>query len=291
MLGSRQRKIHATYFLIIYTFLGSLFLLTTIVLLDVYFGTANIEIIISMPLFQNMGNLGIVFFLLLFFGFFVKIPLFPLHLWLLEAHVEAHTTTSVILAALILKLGGIGMWKFMVPFALLNVNLSVYISYLVCFVILGLIITSVAMVQQVDLKKFVAYSSIIHMSFSIIALLQFNESGLAGFILSMFAHGFSSAGLFFCVGMLYERFGSRNSLVYSGLSTILPLFSFSFFIFLLCNASFPFTINFLGEVLCFIGLQEKNFFLGLFLIFFAIGYCFYESLGWCSYFIWKQSVA
>lgn len=261
LLGSRSRKIHATYLLILYTLFGSLFLLAAMVLVWNTYGTLE------------MGDLSCVdrkefswlLASLLFVGFAVKVPLFPLHLWLLEAHVEAHTTTSVLLAAMILKLGGIGMLKFMVPFLSWETQ-SIVLSILVGFLVFGLILSSFYLLYQIDLKRFVAFSSIIHMNFSMISLLSLTEEGMIGFVLSMFSHGLTAAGLFFSVGLLYERFGSRNLTHFGGLVILLPKFTFFFFFFLLCNASFPGTLNFMGEVISFFGIQEKGFFLSFFLL-------------------------
>lgn len=259
ILGSRSRKIHATYLLILYTIFGSLFLLAAMVLVWNTYGTLEMGDLSCVDRFSSLLAI------LLFVGFAVKVPLFPLHLWLLEAHVEAHTTTSVLLAAMILKLGGIGMLKFMVPFLSWETQGS-GLSFLVGFLVFGLISASFSLLYQLDLKRFVAFSSIIHMNFSMISLLSLTEEGIIGFVLSMFSHGLTAAGLFFSVGLLYERFGSRNLTHFGGLVMLLPKFTFCFFFFLLCNASFPGTLNFLGEVVSFFGIQEKGFFLSFFLL-------------------------
>jgi NADH-quinone oxidoreductase subunit M len=262
IVGSRTRKIHATYMLILYTLIGSLFLIAAIVIFFKEFGTSDITLIKEM---EKDKTRDMLLFFLLLIGFAVKIPIFPLHLWLLEAHVEAHTTTSVVLAAMILKLGGIGMIKFMLPFSYAAVG-TIYLSIAVIILIIGLIVCGLAILQQVDLKKMIAYSSILHMNFSMISILMLNKEGIIGCVISMFAHGLTAAGLFFCVGMIYERYGTRNILAYGGLVYLQPIFSIYLFLLLLTNASFPFSLNFIGEMHSFFGIQEHNLFLNISLV-------------------------
>lgn len=265
IVGSRTRKIHATYMLILYTLIGSLFLIAAIVIFYKEFGTTDITQIKELRELKQDKTRDLLLFFLLLIGFAVKIPIFPLHLWLLEAHVEAHTTTSVVLAAMILKLGGLGMIKFMLPFSYAAEG-TVYLLITLIILLIGLIVCGVAIIQQVDLKKMIAYSSILHMNFSMISILMLNKEGIIGCVVSMFAHGFTAAGLFFCVGMLYERYGTRNILAYGGLVYIQPIFSIYLFLLLLTNASFPFSLNFIGEMHSFFGIQEKNLFLNISLV-------------------------
>lgn len=262
-LGSRTRKIHATYMLIIYTLIGSIFLILAISLLLITYGTLEIREIECFLGTNKQQEL--IIFLLLFLGFAVKVPIFPLHLWLLEAHVEAHTTTSVVLASMILKLGGIGMVKFMLPLSSSIVG-TIYYYIIIGVVTIGLIVCGFSILQQLDLKRIIAYSSILHMNFSIISLLTFVEEGIKGAIISMFAHGLTAAGLFFCVGMLYERYGTRNALLYKGIAEIHPKLATLFFISLLTNSSFPFSINFIGELNSFFGIQCKSMLFNILLV-------------------------
>jgi NADH-quinone oxidoreductase subunit M len=184
--------------------------------------------------------------------------MFPFHIWLPEAHVEAPTAGSVILAGLLLKLGGYGYIRIvfpMFPYA------SYYFFPLVAvFSVVSIIYTSLTTIRQVDLKRIIAYSSVAHMNVVLLGLFSCNIHGLQGAIFLMLAHGIVSAALFFMIGNLYKRHGTRLLYYYGGLVSCMPLFSIYFFIFCLANIGTPITCNFIGELIVFISLMEKNFF-------------------------------
>lgn len=254
--GSRVRKVHASYMFFFYTVLGSIFLLLAIVIIYASTGSLNFIIILDAKIsFEKQLILWILFFV----GFAVKIPLPPFHLWLPEAHVEAPTSGSVLLAGIMLKLGAYGMLRFMIP---LLPNANVYYSNFVhtlCAV--SIIYISILAIRQLDLKKAIAYSSIAHMCFVVLGLFSFTTEGITGSIFLMLGHGIVSSALFFLVGLLYERYGTRLILNYSNLNDTMPIFSFFFFFFTLANISFPLTVNFLGELLILIGISTINLFL------------------------------
>ena len=190
--------------------------------------------------------------------------MFPFHIWLPEAHVLAPTVGSVILASLLLKLGGYGIIR--VSLSIFPV-VSIYFSPIVYILaILGVLYCSFASLRQNDLKKIIAYSSIIHMSFSIMGLFSFNYLGVQSGIFSMLIHGLVSSALFFLVGMLYDRTKVRLSVYFGGLCQCMPIFSFFLVFFIFSNISFPGTAGFIGEILLFIGILEKNSFIFFFVL-------------------------
>ena len=264
MWGGRARKIRATYQLFVYTVFGSLLLLFTIVYLYSICGTTDIR---SLYLIELPFEIELVLWLALFISFCVKTPMFPFHIWLPEAHVEASTTGSVILAGVLLKLGTYGMFRFLVPlFPFATKFFSIFI-YVLC--ILAIIYISYTIISQVDLKKIIAYSSIVHMSFIILGLFSFNYYGIEGAILMMINHGLVAGGLFVLIGSLYKRFHTRMVVYYNSLVSYMPLFSIIFFLFILFNIGFPGTGGFISEVLIFSSVEFLN---SSILIFMFFGY-------------------
>jgi proton-translocating NADH-quinone oxidoreductase chain M len=186
------------------------------------------------------------------------VPLFPFHIWLPEAHVEAPTVGSVILAGVLLKMGTYGLLRFvLVVFCDATYYFTPFV-YTLC--VLGIIYTCCTTIRQIDLKKIIAYASISHMSFVILGLFSNNLYGIVGSIFLMLSHGIVSAGLFFSIGCIYDRYKTRILRYYSGLVTTMPLFSLSLFILILSNISFPGTSSFVGEFLILVGLFENNHF-------------------------------
>lgn len=198
-------------------------------------------------------------FIFSFIAFSVKIPMFPFHIWLPEAHVEAPTSGSVILAGLLLKLGGYGYVRIVLllfPYA--NYYFFPLISV---FCLISILFASFTAIRQVDLKRIIAYSSVAHMNFVLLSVFTCNLEGLQGAIFLMLAHGIVSGALFFSIGSLYRRHRTRLIHYYGGLALRMPLFSIHLFLYCLANAGTPGTCNFIGELIVFIGLVEKNFFI------------------------------
>lgn len=267
--GSRGRKIHSIYLFLFYTLIGSLFLLYSLLLLYNVYG--NLEFISVLDLTKLSIEEQKLLTLLLFFGFAVKIPVFPVHLWLPEAHVEAPTVGSVLLAGILLKLGGYGMLRLLLPISI-NVLIS-YKAFFITLISLSILYGGLAAIRQVDLKKIIAYSSVVHMNIGLVGLFTQTSSGLIGFIFLMISHGLISSALFFAVGMLYERIHTKNILYIQGLSRIMPKFSLFFLLFCLANFSLPGTCNFIGEILVFISLGIANSYFALMIGVFSAFFC------------------
>jgi len=233
---------------------GSIFLLAGILML--YSVTKSLDIRI-LPNIIISRKFQLILFFLFFIGFSIKIPMVPFHIWLPEAHVEAPTAGSVILAGILLKIGSYGMMKFILPFfPYANFFFS---SFIYLFALISIIYISAIAVRQIDLKKIIAYSSIAHMNFIILGLFSFNLQGLGGSIYLMLSHGFVSSALFICIGVLYDRYGTRILFYYSNIVQIMPLYSIFFFLFILANISFPGSSNFIGELLVLLGMVSNNF--------------------------------
>lgn len=173
-----------------------------------------------------------------------------------EAHVEAPTVGSMLLASLLLKLGGYGFLRF--SLSMLPEGSAHYNSLVTTLALLGVVYGSLSTIRQIDLKRIIAYSSVAHMNLVMLGLFSYNQQGIEGAVYLMVGHGIVSTALFFCVGVLYDRYHSRLLRYYGGLVSVMPLFAFFMFSFTLANMSFPGTSNFLGELLVFLGIFAKN---------------------------------
>lgn len=251
--GARERKIRAAYQFFLTTLVGSLAMLLAIGLLHFQVGTTDLQVLGTMELSERRQLfLWAAFFL----AFAVKVPMLPFHIWLPEAHVEAPTAGSVILAGILLKLGTYGFLRFSIP---LFPEASVYFTPLVYTLsVLGIVYASLTTLRQIDLKKIIAYSSVAHMGFVTLGLFSGNAQGVEGALLLMLSHGLVASALFLCVGMLYERTHTRLLRYYGGLVQTMPLFSFCFFVFTLGNLSLPGTSSFVGEFLILAGVYQTN---------------------------------
>ena len=187
----------------------------------------------------------------MFFGFAVKIPMLPVHIWLPEAHVEAPTPGSVILAGILLKLGSYAMLKLLlISFSTLYNDLVFLIFVLA---LIGFLYSSMVAFSQIDIKKTIAYSSIAHMNFSIIGLFSQHILGIFGVFIMMLGHAITSGALFLGIGVLYDRYKTRIIFYYGSLSTFMPIFSLLYFFFIFSNFGFPGTVNFVGEFFILVG--------------------------------------
>jgi len=187
----------------------------------------------------------------MFFGFAVKIPMLPVHIWLPEAHVEAPTPGSVILAGILLKLGSYAMIKLiLIPVTSIYTD---FVFIIFVFALIGFFYSSMVAYSQIDIKKIIAYSSIAHMNFSIIGLFSQHILGIFGVFVMMLGHAITSGSLFFGIGVLYDRYKTRIVFYYGSLTTFMPIFSIFYFLFIFSNFGFPGTVNFVGELFISIG--------------------------------------
>ena len=257
--GSRERRIRASYRISIYTLLGSIFRFFNLLYLYSKTGTTDYELLLQLSLTkEDQRFLWITFFL----AFAAKIPLFPLHIWLPEAHVEAPTIGSVLLAVLLLKLGTYGLVRFSLP--LFPEGTTYFAPIVSTFALIGVIYTCLTAIRQIDLKKIIAYSSVGHMNVVLLGIRAETSEALQGALFQRLSHGVVSGALFFCVGSLYERYSVRSLKYFGGLAHFYPVFTRIFLLFSLANISFPLTSSFVGEFLIFVGLFRQNFWATLF---------------------------
>ena len=243
-----QRKVYSAFKFFLYTLLGSILMLAAIIYL--YINTGSTEILlISERLNINISTQNILWFAF-FSSFAVKLPMWPVHTWLPDAHVEAPTAGSVILAAILLKMGGYGFLRFSLPFF---PDASLFFAPLIFILsIVAIIYTSLVAFVQTDMKKLIAYSSVAHMGFVTLGIFTFNSQGIQGAVFQMFSHGLISAALFMCIGIVYERLHTRLISDYGGLVSHMPHFAVFFMLFTMANIALPGTSGFIGEFLTII---------------------------------------
>lgn len=253
MWGSRTRKIKAGYQFFLYTLIGSVLMLLAIFVIYFETGTTDYQLIAN---FCFSDRRQIVLWVFFFVSFAIKVPMMPFHIWLPEAHVEAPTAGSVILAGILLKMGTYGLLRF--SLALFTDGSLFFTPFVYTMSIIAVVYTSLTTLRQIDLKKIIAYSSVAHMGFVTIGIFSLNLQGLEGSLLIMISHGFISSGLFLCIGFLYERHHTRLLKYYTGLTQVIPLFSLCFLFFSMANLGFPGTSSFVGEFLTLVGAFESN---------------------------------
>ena len=251
--GSRERKIRAVYLFFFYTLFGSLLMLVGLLYIYSVVGTLNLEYLLTYNFtFEEQCWLWLAFFL----SFASKVPMFPFHVWLPEAHVEAPTVGSVLLAGILLKLGVYGFLRFsltLFPLASLFFSPMVYLLS-----VLGVIYASLCAIRQTDLKRIIAYSSVAHMNLVTLGIFSFNTIGLEGSILQSISHGFVSGAMFLLVGVLYDRYHSRFLYYYGGLVHMMPVYAVLLLIFTMANIALPGTSSFVGEFLLLTGIYKTN---------------------------------
>ncbi len=247
-------RIYATIKFFLYTLLGSLLMLVAFLYL---YNTSGGSFSILDYHEQKLGlTAQILIFLAFFAAFAVKVPMFPVHTWLPDAHVEAPTGGSVILAAIMLKMGGYGFLRFSLP---ITPDASHELTwFMITLSLIAVVYIALVALVQGDMKKLIAYSSISHMGFVTLGLFVFNSQGVEGAMMQMISHGFISGALFLCVGVLYDRLHSREIATYGGIATPMPIFASFTVLFAMANAGLPGTSGFVGEFLVIMGSFKVN---------------------------------
>lgn len=248
------RRVYAAFKFFLYTLLGSVFMLIAIIFIYMQTGTTDVEALLAL-------DIPVQYQYLLWLGFFasfaVKTPMWPVHTWLPDAHVEAPTSGSVILAAILLKMAGYGFIRF--SLGLFPVASDFFSPLVFSLSIIAIVYTSLVALVQKDMKKLIAYSSVAHMGFVTIGIFAFNSQGIEGSIFQMISHGLVSAALFLCVGIIYDRMHSRLIATYGGLVSVIPKYSILFMLFTLAALGLPGTSGFIGEFLILMGAFKDNF--------------------------------
>nr|YP_010341296.1 NADH dehydrogenase subunit 4 [Stenamma impar]UNZ99551.1 NADH dehydrogenase subunit 4 [Stenamma impar] len=270
--GSNPERISAGYYMMMYMLVVSFPLLLYILNMYIYSMTLKFTL---MLLVMEYYNFGIWSFLVIYFSFFIKMPIYLMHIWLPKAHVEAPVYGSMVLAAVLLKMGGYGLIRLMEIY----ISSSVKYSYLIYGVgIVGSMLVSILCLSQVDMKSLVAYSSVVHMNMMLCSLLTFYKLGFLGGYVMMISHGLCSSGMFYLVNVYYSRTMSRLLLLNKGMMSMLPSLSLWWFLLCVANFSFPFSLNFIGEILVLGAVLNWELTLMIYLMmicFFSSGYSLY----------------
>jgi NADH-quinone oxidoreductase subunit M len=248
------RRVYSAFKFFLFTLLGSVLMLVAIITIYWITGTTDVTQIYEIKIPKEYQNL---LWLAFFSSFAVKMPMWPVHTWLPDAHVEAPTAGSVILAAILLKMAGYGFLRFSLP--MFPLASEFFTPLIFTLSIIAIIYTSLVALMQEDMKKLIAYSSVAHMGYVTLGIFTFTKQGIEGSVFQMISHGLISAALFLCVGVVYDRLHSRMISTYGGLVNYLPKYSFLFIVFALAGLGLPGTSGFLGEFLVLTGTFQKNY--------------------------------
>ena len=262
--GGKER-IYASFKFFLYTFLGSVLMLVAMVAMFADAGTTDIEALMRHEFASEsfsvlgvyvVGGMQTLMFLAFFASFAVKMPMWPVHTWLPDAHVQAPTAGSVVLAAILLKMGGYGFLRFSLP--MFPVGSEVLAPMVLWLSAIAIVYTSLVALAQEDMKKLIAYSSVAHMGYVTMGIFAANQQGIDGAIFQMLSHGFISGALFLCVGVIYDRMHTREIDAYGGLVNRMPAYALIFMFFTMANVGLPGTSGFIGEFLTLVGIFKVN---------------------------------
>ncbi|AKO97509.1 NADH-quinone oxidoreductase subunit M [Marinovum sp. SP66] len=260
-----KNRIYASFKFFLYTFIGSVLMLVALVVMYTQAGTTDIPTLMnhefgsesfSLLGIQIVGGAQTLMFLAFFASFAVKMPMWPVHTWLPDAHVQAPTAGSVVLAAILLKMGGYGFLRFSLP--MFPVGSEVMAPLVLWLSAIAIVYTSLVALVQEDMKKLIAYSSVAHMGYVTAGIFAANQQGIDGAIFQMISHGFISGALFLCVGVIYDRMHTREIDAYGGLVNRMPAYALIFMLFTMANVGLPGTSGFVGEFLTLVGIFQAN---------------------------------
>jgi NADH-quinone oxidoreductase subunit M len=257
-----KRRVYASFKFFLYTLLGSVLMLLAIMAMLWQSGTTDITELLK---YDFPANMQIWLWLAFFASFAVKMPMWPVHTWLPDAHVEAPTAGSVILAAILLKMGGYGFLRFSLP--MFTEASEFFAPFIFTLSVVAIVYTSLVALMQEDMKKLIAYSSVAHMGYVTMGTFAMNQEGIQGAIFQMLSHGLVSGALFLCVGVIYDRMHTREIAAYGGLVNNMPKYAVVFMIFTLANVGLPGTSGFVGEFLTLVGIFKVNTWVALFATF------------------------
>ncbi len=262
--GGKER-IYASFKFFLYTFLGSVLMLVAMVAMFSDAGTTDIVTLLNHQFGSEsfsilgihiVGGMQTLMFIAFFASFAVKMPMWPVHTWLPDAHVQAPTAGSVVLAAILLKMGGYGFLRFSLP--MFPVGAEVLTPLILWMSAIAIVYTSLVALAQEDMKKLIAYSSVAHMGYVTMGIFAANQQGIDGAIFQMVSHGFISGALFLCVGVIYDRMHTREIDAYGGLVNRMPAYALIFMLFTMANVGLPGTSGFIGEFLTLVGVFQVN---------------------------------
>ena len=268
--GGKDR-IYASFKFFLYTFIGSVLMLVAMIAMFMDAGTTDIPTLLnhqfgsdtmSVAGFQIVGGLQTMLWFAFFASFAVKMPMWPVHTWLPDAHVQAPTAGSVVLAAILLKMGGYGFLRFSLPMFPVASDLLAPLVFWMSAI--AIVYTSLVALVQEDMKKLIAYSSVAHMGYVTMGIFTANQQGIDGAIFQMISHGFISGALFLCVGVIYDRMHTRDIDAYGGLVNRMPAYALVFMFFTMANVGLPGTSGFVGEFLTLMGIFQANTWVALF---------------------------
>jgi NADH-quinone oxidoreductase subunit M len=249
------RRVYASFKFFLYTLLGSVLMLLAIIAMYWHAGTTDIVALLAKP-DTFPAEMQTWLWLAFFASFAVKMPMWPVHTWLPDAHVEAPTAGSVILAAILLKMGGYGFLRFSLP---MFPDASLYFqNFVYVLSVVAIIYTSLVALMQEDMKKLIAYSSVAHMGFVTMGIFSMTRQGIDGAMFQMISHGLVSGALFLCVGVIYDRMHTREIAAYGGLVNRMPLYAAVFMLFTMANVGLPGSSGFVGEFLTLLGTFQNN---------------------------------
>jgi len=254
-----KRRVYASFKFFLYTLLGSVLMLLAIMAMFWQSGTTDITELLK---YDFPANMQIWLWLAFFASFAVKMPMWPVHTWLPDAHVEAPTAGSVILAGILLKMGGYGFLRFSLP--MFTEASEFFAPFVFTLSVVAIIYTSLVALMQEDMKKLIAYSSVAHMGYVTMGTFAMNQEGIQGAIFQMLSHGLVSGALFLCVGVIYDRMHTREIAAYGGLVNNMPKYAVVFLVFTLANVGLPGTSGFIGEFLTLVGIFKVNTWVALF---------------------------